>query len=214
MLEVRDSGVGMQPEMLTRVFEPFFTTKPPGQGTGLGLASVYGVIKQSDGYIGVESAPGRGATFRIYLPRLEGAADAAAEDVAPPAGAAAHGSETILIAEDETTVRAVATQALERRGYRVLQAGNGPEALALMAGGGATVDLLLSDVIMPGMSGPELAERLVKRQPGLKVLFMSGYAEDAVESRGVLGLGAPLVLKPFTPDDLARRVREVLDQRS
>jgi two-component system, cell cycle sensor histidine kinase and response regulator CckA len=209
-LTVSDSGIGMDAETQAHAFEPFFTTKPRGQGTGLGLAMVYGTVKQSGGFIWVYSEPGQGATFKIYLPRV----DAPVESTAPPAPVERppRGSETVLLAEDEPAVRAIAQQALERQGYTVLAAPSGAEALALAAQHGATIHLLVTDVVMPGMSGRDLADRLTAQRPGIRVLYISGYTDNAIVRHGMLEPGLAYLQKPFRPDALVRKVREVLDQ--
>jgi len=208
-LTVSDSGIGMDEETQAHAFEPFFTTKPRGQGTGLGLAMVYGTVKQSGGFIWVYSEPGRGATFKIYLPRV----DAPVESAAPPAPVERppRGSETVLLAEDEPAVRAIARQALERQGYTVLAAPSGADALALAAQHGATIHLLLTDVVMPGMSGRDLADRLTAKRHGIRVLYISGYTDNAIVRHGMLEPGLAYLQKPFRPDALVRKVREVLD---
>ncbi len=208
-LTVSDSGIGMDEETQAHAFEPFFTTKPRGQGTGLGLAMVYGTVKQSGGFIWVYSEPGRGATFKIYLPRV----DAPVESAAPPAPVERppRGSETVLLAEDEPAVRAIARQALERQGYTVLAAPSGADALALAAQHGATIHLLLTDVVMPGISGRDLADRLTAQRPGIRVLYISGYTDNAIVRHGMLEPGLAYLQKPFRPDALVRKVREVLD---
>src|SRR5437762_436126 len=208
-LTVSDSGIGMDEETQAHAFEPFFTTKPRGQGTGLGLAMVYGTVKQSGGFIWVYSEPGRGATFRFYLPRV----DAPVESAAPPAPVERppRGSETVLLAEDEPAVRAIARQALERQGYTVLAAPSGADALALAAQHGATIHLLLTDVVMPGMSGRDLADRLTAQRPSIRVLYISGYTDNAIVRHGMLEPGLAYLQKPFRPDALVRKVREVLD---
>src|SRR5438094_7153667 len=208
-LTVSDSGIGMDEETQAHAFEPFFTTKPRGQGTGLGLAMVYGTVKQSGGFIWVYSEPGHGATFKIYLPRV----DAPVESAAPPAPVERppRGSETVLLAEDEPAVRAIARQALERQGYTVLAAPSGADALALAAQHGATIHLLLTDVVMPGMSGRDLADRLTAQRPGIRVLYISGYTDNAIVRHGMLEPGLAYLQKPFRPDALVRKVREVLD---
>ena len=208
VLQVTDTGVGMTPEILARVFEPFFTTKERGKGTGLGLATVYGIVQQSGGHVEVDSAPGAGTTFRIYLPRVEAPVEAPPE--AAPVTAPEEGSETVLVAEDERLVRVLVRKTLTQAGYRVLEAGGGEEALRLAARHDGTIHLLVTDVVMPGMSGRELMRRLAEVRPNVKVLYMSGYSDEAVERHGVLDPGTAFMQKPFTPSVLARRVREVL----
>jgi len=200
----------MDEETKARIFEPFFTTKEQGKGTGLGLATVYGIVKQSGGFIWVYSEPGHGTTFKIYLPRVEGAADA----LAPPVGTAAvpRGTETVLIVEDEEAVRALAKTALARKGYRVLEAANGGEALLLCESERAPIHLLVTDVVMPSLGGADLARRLAPLRPDMKVLFISGYADQAAARHGTIEPGAAYLEKPFSLDALARKVREVLDR--
>ncbi|OFW01074.1 MAG: hypothetical protein A3I61_13860 [Acidobacteria bacterium RIFCSPLOWO2_02_FULL_68_18] len=208
MLAITDTGVGMDEATQLRVFEPFFTTKASAESTGLGLATVYGIVKQSGGSIWVYSEPGRGATFKIYLPRAD-AAPAAPSPVAKEVPAAR--GETILLVEDDTAVRHLARRFLESSGYVVLEAEHGGAALLTLERFNGTVDLLLTDVVMPGMSGPELAARLSGLRPGMKVLYASGYTDDAVLRRGVREDSARLLTKPYTRAELVRRVREVID---
>ena len=206
VLAVSDTGVGMDEKTKSRVFEPFFTTKENGKGTGLGLATVYGIVKQSGGYVWVESAPGRGATFEIYLPRSEEPVGAAPERAVM---AVARGRETLLLAEDAGAVRAVTRAILERAGYSILEASTGAEALALARRCTETIHLLVTDVVMPGMSGPALAGELRAVHPEARVLYLSGYAGDELDCGS--GLPGRCLPKPFTPEALARKVREVLD---
>jgi len=210
LLSVRDNGVGMDSETQSRIFEPFFTTKEPGKGTGLGLATVYGVVKQMDGAIRVSSAPARGTTFEIYLPRVD---DRQAADSAPESKnaieAAPRGSETILLAEDQDGIRDLVREFLQRKGYRVLFARDGEDALRIANEHKIPVDLLLTDLVMPNVGGRDLAHRLRQLHPRMKVLFMSGYAEPAI-SGGQDG-GAPVLQKPFLLDALAHKIRERLD---
>ncbi|MGN6392955.1 MAG: PAS domain S-box protein [Gemmatimonadales bacterium] len=208
-LALSDTGVGMDRETQARIFEPFFTTKPVGQGTGLGLSTVYGIVKQSDGFVWVYSEPGLGTTFKIYLPRV------GAEHALPPHAerrpAARGGSETILIVEDEDMVRALTIRSLRDHGYRVLEARHGLEALHQLELNANGVDLVISDVVMPELGGRELAQRIAALRPSLPVLFISGYTGEDVIQRGLLDVGAPFQQKPFGPDSLARKVREMLD---
>jgi len=209
LLAVTDTGYGMPPEVLAHVFEPFFTTKEVGKGTGLGLATVYGIVKQGGGHVTVHSEEGRGTTVKVYLPWAEGVAVASEQD-AP--GTPPRGTETILLAEDEVMLREMATEILEGHGYTVLAARDGHDAIRIARDHPGHIDLLVTDVIMPGgLDGPGLARQLVASRPRLKVLFMSGYAEQAIVSRHVLEQGMVLLPKPFTPDELARRARQVLD---
>ena len=208
LIEVSDSGAGMDEGTMARIFEPFFTTKERGKGTGLGLATVYGIVRQSDGQISVSSAPGSGTTFRIHLPRVDALVETSR--VASPVTAPAAGTETILVAEDEQIVRALIRKVLEQAGYTVLLSDGGTEALQLAERHSGPIHLLVTDVVMPGMNGRELARRLLERRPDTKVLFLSGYAEEAVERHGVLEPGTAFMQKPFSPTALASRVREVL----
>jgi CheY-like chemotaxis protein len=207
-LTVSDTGGGMEPNVLAHAFEPFFTTKEKGRGTGLGLATVYGIVKQSGGYVTVQSAPGAGATFCIYLPRVAAVAEPPVETRRP--SKAERGSETVLVVEDEAALRTLARQILEANGYSVLEAASGLEALVTARGYSGPIHLLLTDVVMPGMSGPDLAERLKSERQELAVLFMSGYTDDALGHHGALTPGTLLIQKPFTEERLTRQLREAL----
>ena len=208
-LTVADTGKGMDAEIMVHLFEPFYTSKATGKGTGLGLSTVYGIVKQSGGEIVVESEPGSGATFHIYLPRIAGALDAAHPARMQPAVRA--GTETILLVEDEPGVRQLVREMLHRLGYTTLEAGGGAEALRIFEQHRGGIDLLLTDVIMPQMSGRDLAARLRSLQPALKVLYMSGYTDDMLAHHGVLEPNVYLLPKPFAPDELGAKLREVLD---
>lgn len=209
MLSVTDTGTGIDSETLAHIFEPFFTTKERGKGTGLGLATVYGIVKQSDGYVWVSSAPGKGTSFEVYLPRIE--EPVTVIEPAVPTVETFQGAETVLLVEDADALRKLTHMLLEQHGYRVLAAANGAEALLKTQEKPERINLLLTDVIMPGLNGRALAERLGSLQPGLKVLYMSGYTDDAIVNHGVLESGTYLLHKPFSEESLIRKVREVLD---
>jgi len=209
MLAVSDTGVGLDQEAQARIFEPFFTTKEFGKGTGLGLSTVYGIVKQSGGLIWVYSEPGNGSTFRIYLPRFEGPGDVAELSQVP--GKCEWGSETILLVEDEDMVRQVARRILARHGYSVLEAASGDNALVVSREHAGPIHLMLTDVVMPGMSGQEIMENLKSQRPEMKVLFMSGHTENAIVHHGVLNPGTAFIQKPFKYNVLAHKIREMLD---
>jgi two-component system cell cycle sensor histidine kinase/response regulator CckA len=212
LVSVTDTGCGMDPATVARIFEPFFTTKDQGKGTGLGLATVYGIVEQSGGRIDVDSRPDVGTTFRVLLPRVEG--DTGTVSGESVATATVQGSETVLLAEDETGLRALAREALQNQGYTVLEAGNGVEAIAAARAFRGVIHLLVTDVVMPQMGGGELAQRLQVERPGIKVVFMSGYTDDAVIRQGVSESTSTFLQKPFTIGAFARRVRETLDAPS
>jgi CheY-like chemotaxis protein len=210
MLAVSDGGCGMSQETKARIFEPFFTTKGPGKGTGLGLATVYGIVKQCGGHIGVYTELGRGTSFKIYLPLVEDKVSSGKSlhgvRVAP------HGNETILLVEDDDAVRAITKLALQSLDYTVLEARNGEEAVRICERHTEPIQLLITDVVMPEMGGRQVAERLTARKQGIKVLFLSGYTDDAVVRHGILQAEVAFLQKPFTPMALANKVRDVLDK--
>jgi signal transduction histidine kinase len=208
VLTVTDTGTGMTPDVMGRLFEPFFTTKEVGKGTGLGLATIHGIVARIGGRVDVRSEVGQGSSFIVSFPR------AAAAEIAvdpPPIPRPRPGTQTVLIVEDENELRDVARKLLDRQGYTVLVAANADEALRQFAQTGS-IDVLLTDVVMPGTSGPELARRLMERHPALKVIYMTGYTDDATLHRGVLNPGVALLHKPFTSDTLGRKVREAFDR--
>jgi PAS domain S-box-containing protein len=209
MLAVSDSGIGMSPETVAHIFEPFYTTKESGQGTGLGLSTVYGIVKQSGGYIWVYSEPGKGTTFKVYLPRVAAQVESKPEIVELPAPG--KGSETILLVEDEEAVRELANRILSAKGYSVVAAKSTREAEQFAEKHGGTIHLLLTDIIMPGTSGRELAKRITARHPRTRVLYMSGYTDNVLAQGGVLEAGLSFLQKPFTPGALVQKVRDVLD---
>jgi CheY-like chemotaxis protein len=206
-ISVEDTGAGMSPETLARAFEPFFSTKAVGQGTGLGLSMVYGIVRQSGGFVRIDSTPGAGTVITVCLPLVE--AEVTTPD-APRAAPRGRG-EAILVVEDESVVRSLASRVLEAAGYRIYQAPNGAAALDFLTAHPDEVDLVLTDIVMPRMSGRELAERIRERQPGLPIVFMSGYSGDEMVQRGLLLEGIPLIKKPFAPDVLETAVRSRLD---
>ncbi len=210
-IAVSDTGHGMTPDVQARIFEPFFTTKPHGKGTGLGLSTVFGIVKQLGGHIFVYSEPDHGSTFKVYLPRLEGAAEPAPPALEP--GTWVGGTETVLIVEDDPAIREVVRRVLEMASYTVIEAGTPREALDAAALHSGPVHLLLTDVVMPELTGRQLADRLLRERPRLAVLYMSGYTDDAIVHQGRLDPDTAFLQKPFTPEWLLRRVREVLDQR-
>jgi PAS domain S-box-containing protein len=206
MMSVSDTGVGMDEKLMSQIFEPFFTTKEAGKGTGLGLATCYGIVKQSGGTIWIYSELGKGTTVKVYLPRVW---DAVQERVQPPPEVATGGSETLLVVEDNEMVRRLAVRVLQARGYKVLQAGDGDEALRVYRTSGR-VDLLITDVVLPTMSGKDLAESLLGLQRGIKVLYTSGYTEDTIVHQGVVDPKVDFLAKPYVPSDLLRSVRQAL----
>jgi PAS domain S-box-containing protein len=209
LLEISDTGIGMDPGTIANIFEPFFTTKEVGKGTGLGLATVYGIVKQSGGHISVTSDPGKGATFHVYLPRVE--ESASEPQKVPVSTASTCGQETVLLVEDSGVVRGLVREILERNGYIVLEASQGSDAILVCSGHKGPIHLILTDVVMPGMSGRELCTMLTPLYPGVKVIYMSGHTDDAIGHHGVLDPGTAYIQKPFTPNALERKVREVLD---
>jgi CheY-like chemotaxis protein len=210
VLSVTDNGCGMDEETQSRIFEPFYTTKELGKGTGLGLASVYGIVKQSGGFIWVYSEPGQGTTIKVYLPRVDNPATPLPFENSRPE--ARRGTETVLLVENAESLRTLAKELLKSSGYAVLDAENGKEALRIASAFAGTIHLLLTDVIMPGMGGKQLAQQVTSLRPATRVLFMSGYSNDGIVQSGILTSEAPLLEKPFTREILLRRVRQVLDE--
>jgi signal transduction histidine kinase/ActR/RegA family two-component response regulator len=212
VISVSDTGHGMDKETQSRIFEPFFTTKEKGKGTGLGLSTVYGIVKQSNGYVFAQSEPGAGTTFYVYLPRVEDSAEELSPAKSQPNEAG--GCETVLLVEDEESVRELVRVTLVSRGYKVIEAENGECGLRVAEAFKEKIDILITDVVMPGIGGRELAKKLVSLRPGISVLYLSGYTEDAVVAPGALGPGTAFLQKPFTLQNLAKKVREVLRARS
>jgi PAS domain S-box-containing protein len=213
-LTIADTGPGMAPEVLEHLFEPFFTTKERGKGTGLGLATVHGIVHQSGGQIRVESDPGQGTRFVIFLPRANEAAEAAPPRSFLPGRRSRRGSEVILLVEDEDNIREPAVEILESKGYKVLSAADAVQALATAEGHAGPIHILVTDVVMPGLSGNQLAQRLLRRRPELRVLYISGYPEDSISHHGVLDADQHFLQKPFPPGQFLEKIREVLDTRA
>jgi two-component system cell cycle sensor histidine kinase/response regulator CckA len=211
MLAVIDNGCGMDKETFSHLFEPYFTTKETGKGTGLGLATVYGIVKQNSGVIQACSAPGQGTTFKVYLPRCAGLVEPAPKD--DPARTTPCGHECILLVEDELTVLRMVAEMLRKQGYSVLTASTSDEAIRLAREHAGSIRLLMTDVIMPGMNGRELAQKLLSLYPQLKRIFMSGYTANVIAQHGVLDDGVPFIQKPFSMKDLAAKVRDVLESK-
>ena len=209
MVAVSDTGCGMSREAVSKIFEPFFTTKPMGHGTGLGLATVHGIVKQSEGHIEVYSELGQGTTFKVYLPRVEGVAEA--QPLARQSARSYEGRETVLLVEDDDAIRRVVLESLRMNGYTVLEAADGSQAIMICERREQPIDLLITDVVMPLMSGPELVRRVKAVRPDLPTLFISGYTDKALIHQGLREAGTVFLQKPFTPDVLVRKVREVLD---
>jgi CheY-like chemotaxis protein len=212
MLAVSDTGVGMDAKTMSHLFEPFFTTKEIGKGTGLGLSTVYGIVKQNGGHIWVYSEPGIGTSFKVYLPRVKDESDV--DESIEIAIAQTPGNETILIVEDEEAVRYLVRQILHSKGYKVLEASNGVDALLLLEQLSEPPQLIITDVIMPFMSGREFADKAMTIHKTMKVLFMSGYTDDAIVQHGILDSNVAFIQKPFTTVSLANKVREVLDSKT
>jgi CheY-like chemotaxis protein len=210
-MTVTDTGHGMDETIRLQIFEPFFTTKETGKGTGLGLSTVYGVVRQNGGWTDVWSQAGVGTRFKVYLPRIDGRPLAEAGGVSAPVE---RGNETILLVEDQAAVRGFTTAVLKQYGYRVIEASTGEEAIEVAKKHSGQIDLLLTDVILPGINGREASELLKQLRPDVKVLFISGYTADVIAERGVLERGVALLHKPFSPDVLAAKVREVLGDPS
>jgi CheY-like chemotaxis protein len=216
LLDVTDTGTGMDEETQTHIFEPFFTTKEKGKGTGLGLATVYGIVKQSGGFVWVYSELGKGTSFKIYLPRVNEARVNEAEvhiGAPKPSAEIPAGTETVLLTEDEQDVREIAREFLESGGYKVIEAKNGKEAIAIAAEHRGKIDLLVTDMVMPGMTGQELAVQLQREHPGVSVVFMSGYSEHAATEMANADPSVRLMTKPFSRGAILRTVREILQAR-
>jgi two-component system, cell cycle sensor histidine kinase and response regulator CckA len=208
MLAISDNGMGMDSETQARIFEPFFTKKEKGKGTGLGLSTVYGIVKQSNGFISVYSEIGKGTTVKTYFPRFEDGQPRAVLEEENESGFA--GTETVLLVEDEEAVRALTLRILKDHGYNVIEAGNGQDALREAGKYSATIHLVLTDVVMPGMSGRTLVSQLETARPGIKALYMSGYTDNAIVHHGILDSDIAFIPKPFSPSQLARKIWEVL----